>query len=72
MDYKTNKAPTSLFIKLLYLFLLFLLLLQLQHEYYSKLGFEQKEENFIKKKKKEENVLKDYLILHIEKEITVN
>lgn len=72
MDYKTNKAPTNLFIKLLYLFLLFLFLLQLQHEYYSKLGFEQKEENFIKKKKKEENVLKDYLILHIEKEITVN
>ena len=62
MDYKTNKAPTNLFIKLLYLFLLFLFLLQLQHEYYSKLGFEQKEENF----------LKDYLILHIEKEITVN
>ena len=62
MDYKTNKAPTNLFIKLLYLFLLFLFLLQLQHEYYSKLGFEQKEEN----------VLKDYLILHIEKEITVN
>ena len=61
-DYKTNKAPTNLFIKLLYLFLLFLFLLQLQHEYYSKLGFEQKEENF----------LKDYLILHIEKEITVN
>ena len=61
-DYKTNKAPTNLFIKWLYLFLLFLFLLQLQHEYYSKLGFEQKEENF----------LKDYLILHIEKETTVN
>lgn len=61
-DYKTNKATTTLFIKWLYLFLLFLFLLQLQHEYYSKLGFEQKEEKF----------LKDYLILLIEKEITVN
>lgn len=60
-DYKTNKAPTTLFIKWLYLFLLFLFL-QLQHEYYSKLGFQQKEEKF----------LKDYLILLIEKEITVN
>lgn len=61
-DYKTNKAPTTLFIKWLYLFLLFLFLLQLQHVYYSKLGSEQKEEKF----------LKDYLILLIEKEITVD